>query len=114
MAEQIIDLSFADNVIDPDPYRTQRLERYGERWQYDDSPLQAYHDWAYLPPQTGGLLGLLKKYVAYDADQACLDLGGGTNGVAARDLLELGFAGRALVTNFGIKSKREGGTRTHA
>lgn len=88
------DLAFLqEQQLSPDR-RTRR-----ERWPVNDSGLDSYFE-AELDGHPEGVLGIIKEQLEGFEANAGLDIAGGRNGVALRQLLGMGLLDKALVTNY--------------
>jgi hypothetical protein len=87
-----------------DPYTAYRSQPpvLSERdsWSFFDSSFKDYCKRAILPEYPEGLKGIIEAQVGFSADNVGIDIGGGLNGVALQDLLELGVLSKALMTDF--------------
>lgn len=70
-----------------------------DRWPVNDSGLDNYFDLE-LADHPEGVLGIIEEQLGTTEGNAGLDIAGGHNGVAARQLLHMGILDHALVTNY--------------
>lgn len=97
--EKARDLSFLNAAIPAEQYVT--LTTCGDTyWSTNDSSIEEYSK-ARFPGYSGGLLEVLDIHIGRDADSNVgMDVAGGSQGRALRDLFRLGFLGSGLVTNY--------------
>ena len=104
MAESFPDLTFLNGASEKD----WRVPLLGDQtWIVNNSPLDEYCRDAPFADYAAGLEGLLREHVGLHPDNVGMDLAGGSQGRAARDLLDLGILGRALVTNYQDRRSEE-------
>lgn len=96
--ETITDFSFCDGVSHPVRTETRNRQEGDSRWCVNDTGIDYYGKFA-----TEGIpsvyADLLVEHLKDRPKGVVLDVAGGNNGRAARDLMERGLAHRALVTN---------------
>lgn len=69
-------------------------------WTVYNSSFKDYSEHAILPDYPDGLKGIVESQIGFNEDNVGIDIGGGINGVALQDLLELGVLSKALMTDF--------------
>lgn len=80
-------------------------------WPVNDSPFSAYCDYAMLSDDKGGVPAIVDKQLGQSPDNVGLDLAGGENGIALRDLMNDGIIGKALLTTY--KDRRDDITKAN-
>ncbi len=71
-----------------------------ESWPVNNSGLAEYFDPVKLDGHPEGVLAVIERQIGGIEGNAAVDIAGGTNGVALRELLKLGLIEKALVTNY--------------
>jgi|GEM_PF-1793135 len=71
-----------------------------ESWPVNDSGLAEYFEPVKLDGHPEGVLAVIEGQIGGTEGNAGVDIAGGTNGVALRELLKLGLIEKALVTNY--------------
>lgn len=105
-AEGQHDLSFLDNAVpieDANPFVAASGDGH---WFVNDSGMQSYTRVRFRG-RNGGLLELLEEQIGRSPSNVGMDLAGGSQGQAMRDLLDAGILGEGLVTNLeDLRTKR--------
>lgn len=93
------DLSFVDDM--PAVHPASRLIEEGDNaWRRNNSSFEEYMEDAPFPSHYSGLIGIIDDVIGYDAGNVGMDLAGGSQGIALRDLLDEGLISKGLVTNY--------------
>lgn len=99
MVRHEYDLSFVDDMAVVDP--TSVLAEDGDNaWRKNNSSFEEYMEDAPFPSHYAGLIGIIDDAIRYDRSNVGMDLAGGSQGVALRDLLDEGLISKGLVTNY--------------
>lgn len=81
-------------------HRRRHLERHGDDWDINDSPMSDYSRRANFNNDPNYLLTIIEQRIGHREDNVGLDIGAGSSARALRDLLGSGVLRRALATNF--------------
>lgn len=93
-------LSFLSNPVDGFIHPNSK-----DRWDINDSTFEDYFYPVELEGHPEEVLDVLVDQIGLSEDNVGIDIGGGTNGVAIRGLIEYGLLGRGIVTN--MKDRRD-------
>ncbi len=89
-----VDETFDDETVD---------SKEARGWGTNNSDFEAYCVDLALPDNPEGLGGIIEAQIGRSKNSVGVDLAGGSEAVALRDLLRQGFLGKALVTNYSDK-----------
>lgn len=99
MTHNTHDLSFTNDMIPVDP--GSRLGIEGDSvWRVNNSTIEEYAQDAQFPSYPFGLLGILESATHPEQQNVGMDLAGGSQAVALRNLLDSGVLTKGLVTNY--------------
>jgi hypothetical protein len=91
-------LDFVDTI--PPIRPNSRVGVIGDRsWGINDTPFRQYTADAVFPHYPGGLEDIIQERIGYSDTNVGLDLAGGSQGRALRDLIKDGILTKGLVTN---------------
>jgi hypothetical protein len=96
-------LEFLEHAVDQTFDGETVASKEARGWGTNDSDFEAYCVDLALPDNPEGLGGIIEAQIGRSASNVGIDLAGGTEGVALRDLLRMGLLGKALVTNYATK-----------
>lgn len=71
-----------------------------DKWRINNSGLDDYFSPVTLADHPEGVLGIIEEQIGADEGNAGVDIAGGRNGIALRQLLKMGILEKALVTNY--------------
>jgi len=92
-----------DSVVSVDSY----APRVDNDWQIDSSRFSDYCKHSCIPPEHGDLLTIIESAIGRYATNVGVDLAGGENGEALKDLLELQVISKALLTTYEDRRDKE-------
>lgn len=99
MSKHEYDLSFVDNIPPVDPHSQLGIEGDGA-WRVNNSTFQEYAADVQLSPYyPEGLEGIVEEALAAHDTNVGLDIAGGSQAQALRDLVDRGILTKGLVTN---------------